>query len=90
MTQIEQHELRLQNTNKDTPGPTVYFRDLSNLIKDSRHNSNTAGRQDGGPNTGTAEAPITLDSDGVYNQEADAFEEPDAWEREIGLDEVIE
>ncbi|KDN50466.1 hypothetical protein RSAG8_00964, partial [Rhizoctonia solani AG-8 WAC10335] len=45
---------------------------------------------DGGSKTGAAEAPITLDSDGDSNREVDSFEESDAWEREIGLDEVIE
>ncbi|KAL5640471.1 hypothetical protein ACGC1H_007651 [Rhizoctonia solani] len=36
ITQVKQHELRSKNTAEDGPGPAVRFRDLSDLIKDSR------------------------------------------------------
>ncbi|KAG8680791.1 hypothetical protein FRC11_001993 [Ceratobasidium sp. 423] len=94
MTQVKQHELCLQNTTKDVPSPAVRFRDLSDLMKcpghamaDLRQNE-TSGAANMGE--GTANAPIMLNSEGEPDLVTDSFDEPDTWEQEIGLDEVIE
>ncbi|CAE6446463.1 unnamed protein product [Rhizoctonia solani] len=92
MTQVKQHELRLKSTAEDVPGPAIRFRDLSDLIKDSRQTLPNS-RQDGGlasaEGTGAAaDAPTPLDPEGGHI--TDRFEEPDTWEQDIGLDEVIE